>query len=141
MYDVLKAWETTPDRDEHGEPYGDEITEFTRLWRGHDKIVYSRTLTQPATARTRIGREFDPHTVRTLVEQTNGVVYISGPELAGQALRAGLVDEVHLFVSAVIVGGGTRALPDGVRMDLALTGTETFPNGVIHLHYTRRGEA
>ena len=72
-------------------------------------------------------------------QQRAGIV--GGEHPRRQALRAGLVDEVHLFVSAVIVGGGTRALPDGVRMDLALTGTETFPNGVIHLHYTRRGEA
>ena len=65
-------------------------------------------------------------------------VSIGGPGLAAQAIAAGLVDEYHLLVSPVVVGGGTAALPDKVRLDLELVSERRFGNGVVHLHYRAR---
>ncbi|MEO5710698.1 MAG: dihydrofolate reductase family protein [Nocardioidaceae bacterium] len=132
MYDVLVAWETMstgPDQ----EP---AVNEFARIWHAADKIVYSTTLAEVSSDRTRIERDFDPETVRDLV--ADGDVSIGGPTIAAHAFRAGIVDEVHLFVSPVVVGGGTRALPDDVRLDLDLVGERRFANGVVQLGYRVR---
>jgi dihydrofolate reductase len=131
MYEVLVAWETL----ESDEPV---IQDFARIWRAADKIVYSRTLAQPSSERTRIEREFSPDAVRELKASAERDISIGGPELAGEAIRAGLMDELHLFVSPVVVGGGQRALPDGVRWDLELVGERRFGNGVVQLHYRAR---
>jgi len=128
MYDVLVAWETIEDDDP-------EIRDFAELWRAADKIVYSRTLTEPRSARTRIEPEFDPEAVRRMKAGAERDLTISGPELAGRAFAAGLVDDCHLFLSPVIVGGGKRALPDGLQVRLELAGERRFGNGVVHLHH------
>jgi dihydrofolate reductase len=128
MYDVLVAWETM----ESDEPV---IRDFAEIWRAADKVVYSRTLESPSSARTRIEREFDPDAVRQLKAGAERDITISGPELAGQALKAGLVDEIHLFLSPVIVGAGNPALPAGARAQLELLGERRFGNGVVQLHY------
>jgi dihydrofolate reductase len=128
MYDVLVAWETIED----DEP---EIRDFAELWRGADKVVYSRTLAEPRSARTRIEREFVPEAIRAMKAEAERDLYIAGPELAAQAFAAGLVDDCHLFLSPVIVGGGKRALPDGVQVRLELAGERRFGNGVVHLAY------
>jgi dihydrofolate reductase len=124
MYDVLAVWETL----DEPEP---EMRDFAEIWRAADKVVYSRTLEEVSTARTRIEREFDPEAVRRL----DGVVSIGGPELAAHAFRAGLVDEIHLFLSPILVGGGTAALPDGVRRELELVEERRFGNGFVFLRY------
>jgi dihydrofolate reductase len=124
MYEVLAVWETL----DEPEP---EMRDFAEIWRAADKVVYSRTLEEVSTARTRIEREFDPEAVRRL----DGVVSIGGPELAAHAFRAGLVDEIHLFLSPILVGGGTAALPDGVRRELELVEERRFGNGVVFLRY------
>jgi len=131
MFDVMVFWETEGDGDD--EPA--VMHEYTEIWRAADKIVFSRMLDSPSSARTRIEREFDPVAVRALVESAARDVSIGGAELAGQALTAGIVDQVHLIVVPVIVGGGTRALPDGVRLDLELVGDHRFASGFVHLHY------
>ncbi|HEX5622174.1 MAG TPA: dihydrofolate reductase family protein [Solirubrobacteraceae bacterium] len=131
MYEVLVAWETL----ESDEP---EMQDYARIWRGADKIVYSRTLSEVGSARTRIEREFSPDAVRSLKASAERDIAIGGPELAAEAIRAGLVDELHLIVSPVVVGGGQPALPDGVRWDLELVGERRFGNGVVHLHYATR---
>ena len=128
MYEVLSVWETLDDPDP-------VMQEYAAIWRAAEKIVYSRTLEEVSTAKTRLEREFDPEEVARLKEA--GHVAIGGPEIAACAFRAGLVDRVDLFVSPVIVGGGKRALPDDVRLDLSLTGARTFPNGTVHLAYGR----
>jgi riboflavin biosynthesis pyrimidine reductase len=112
-----------------------EMQDFAALWRAAEKIVYSTTLAAPETARTRIERRFDPGAVRALKAAATADLTIGGAELAGHALRAGLVDELHLLLSPVIVGGGTRALPDDAHVPLALVGERRFGNGVVHLHY------
>ncbi|MGZ4616514.1 MAG: dihydrofolate reductase family protein [Actinomycetes bacterium] len=134
LYDVMVAWETWDTDDE--EPI---TKDFAQIWRSADKIVYSTTLQSVSSARTRIERQFDPESVRQLKATATQDLTVGGPDLAGQALKAGLVDEVHLFISPVVVGGGTRALPDGVRLALELLDQRRFDNGVVHLHYRTRG--
>src|SRR4051794_35677903 len=134
MYDTMVFWETEGD----GEDEPPVMHEYTAIWRAADKVVYSRTLEAPSSARTRIEREFDPVAVRALVDSEERDVAIGGAELAGQALAAGVVDQVHLIVVPVIVGGGARALPAGVRLGLELLDERRFASGFVHLHYRLR---
>ncbi len=127
LYEVLVAWETM----DEPEP---EMRDFAQLWRAAEKVVYSTTLQQVSSARTRIERTFEPDAVRAIKDQ--GDCVIGGADLAAQALRHGLVDDVQLLLSPVIVGGGTRALPDGLRIDLELADERRFANGAVHLAYT-----
>jgi dihydrofolate reductase len=132
MYEVMSWWEQ-PDADEADEPI---IREFAAMWQQADKVVYSSTLEAPHTARTRIERRFDPEAVAAMKAGSDGDLSISGPTLAAHALRAGLVDEVQLFVTPVAVGGGTPAFPIGLRLDLALVDSRTFAGGTVLLRYT-----
>jgi dihydrofolate reductase len=131
MYDVLAVWETL-DTGPEQEPV---MRDFAGIWRAADKVVYSRTLESVSTARTRLERDFDADVVRAMKEGADRDLSVGGPGLASYALRAGLVDEVHLFLSPVVVGGGTPALPAGVRLDLELLDQHRFGNGVVHLAY------
>ena len=126
MYDVLVVWETMDDP-------APLMRDFAQIWRAADKVVYSRTLEDVASARTRIEREFDPEAVRRM--KAEGDLTVGGPELAGLAIRAGLVDELRLFLSPIVVGGGNAALPGGVRWDLELVEERRFGNGVVFLRY------
>jgi dihydrofolate reductase len=128
MYEVLVAWETA----DFEEPY---LREYAEIWRDADKVVYSRTLEEVGSARTRIERDFDPGAVARLKAETDRDIGVGGPGLAGHALRAGLVDELHLFVAPAVVGGGTPSLPDRLRLDLDLLGQRRFDSGFAHLHY------
>jgi dihydrofolate reductase len=132
MYEVLVAWETM----DEPEP---EMRDYAEIWRAADKVVYSTTLQEPRSARTRIERSFDPEDVRAI--KAAGDCTIGGPELAAQALAAGLVDRIELLLSPVVVGGGKRALPDGLRLDLELTGERRFGNGAVHLGYEVKSRA
>jgi riboflavin biosynthesis pyrimidine reductase len=131
MYEVLVAWEA--DDIAVGQPA--VIADFAAIWRAADKIVYSRSLERVASDRTRLERAFDPDAIRQLKATSGRDLSVGGPELAGQALRAGLVDEVHLFLSPIVVGGGTRALPDGVRIPLELIVERRFGSGAVHVGY------
>ena len=133
MYEVMAVWETW---DVAGEPA--VVQDYAQVWRAADKVVFSTTLDAVTTARTRLERAFDPEAVRELKESAAQDVGVGGPHLAAQALRAGLVDEIHLLLTPVVVGGGTRALPDGVRLDLELVDERRFDSGVVHLHYEVR---
>ena len=124
MYEFLVPWDTMDDP----EPV---MRDFAEIWRAADKVVYSRTLQDVSTARTRIEREFDTEAIRRM----DGNLSIGGPELAAHAIRAGLVDELQLFLNPIVVGGGTPALPDGVRWDLELVEERRFGNGVVFLRY------
>jgi len=134
MYKVLVYWEEPPGLAD--EPH--VIQDFAAIWRSADKVVYSRTLEKASTARTRIEREFDPEAVRRMKAEATSDVTVGGPELAGQAIRAGLVDDFHLIVVPVVVGGGNRALPDDVRLDLELVDERRFAGGAVHLAYRAR---
>jgi dihydrofolate reductase len=128
MYEVLQAWETMDDEDP-------AMRDFAEIWRSTDKVVYSRTLEAPATARTRIEREFDPEAVRRLKAESARDLGIGGPELAALAFHAGLIDEIQLYLSPIVVGAGTPALPAGVKLPLELLDERRFANDVVHLRY------
>jgi dihydrofolate reductase len=134
MYETMLFWETVS---------RDDLSAVTRdyaeIWRDTDKIVFSRTLTTPSSARTRIEPEFDPAAIRALKEAAPSDLTIGGAELAGRAIAAGLVDECHLFLGPMIVGGGKPALPSGVRVRLHLVSERRFGSGVVHLHYRLDG--
>jgi dihydrofolate reductase len=111
------------------------IQEFAAVWQAADKVVYSRTLATVATARTRIERELDPEALRRMKASLARDAMIGGPELAGHAIRAGLVDEYQLIVAPIVVGGGKRALPDDARVGLALMEERRFAGGFVFLRY------
>jgi dihydrofolate reductase len=134
MYDVLVAWETIDTTDEPP-----QIQDFAGIWRATDKIVYSTTLDRPSSDRTRIEREFDAEEVRALKESTDRDLVIGGPTLAAKAFAANLIDDCHLFLAPIVVGGGTRCLPDDVRVPLELLDERRFGNGMVHLGYRTAG--
>jgi dihydrofolate reductase len=109
--------------------------DFAAIWQAADKIVYSRTLETVTSARTRIERAFDAEAVRRMKASAERDISVGGPELAAQAIRAGLVDECRLLLTPIVVGGGNPVLPDNVRVKLELLDERRFGNGVVHLHY------
>jgi dihydrofolate reductase len=108
--------------------------DFAEIWRAADKIVHSRRLRTPSSERTRIERDFGPGAIRRLKESSAPDMTIGGAQLAGQAIAAGRVDECHLFLGPLMVGGGKPALPDDVRVQLELLAQGRFRSGVVHLH-------
>jgi dihydrofolate reductase len=131
LYEVMVAWETV----DTGADQQPVARDFAEIWQAAEKVVYSRTLEAASTARTRIERDFDPEAVRRMKASAQRDISVGGAELAAVAFRAGLVDECHLLLSPVLVGGGKRALPDDVRLELELLDVRRFGNGVVHLHY------
>jgi dihydrofolate reductase len=130
MYEVLVAWETLSLADQPA-----VMQDFAEIWRAADKIVYSRTLETASSARTQIEREFDAEAVRQLKARAERDLAVGGPELAAQAFEAGLVDECHLVLAPIVVGGGTQALPENVRLELELLDERRFGNGMAYLGY------
>lgn len=131
MYETMVYWETA-----HTEPDQPQVQlDWARIWQAADKVVYSTTMTEVASERTRIERAFDPDAVRQLKANSDRDIDVSGPHLAAQALRAGLVDQLQLFVAPAVVGGGNRFYPDGVRLDLELQDERRFANGFVYLQY------
>ena len=131
MYEVMVFWETAHTLPEQSSA----IQDFAAIWQMADKIVYSRTLEAVSSVRTRIERDFDPEAVRRMKTAAGSPISVGGPNLAAQALKAGLIDECHLFVAPIVVGGGTQALPNNVRLTLELLDERRFSSGVVHLHY------
>jgi dihydrofolate reductase len=131
LYETMSYWQDPPDLAEQPE----YIRDFAEIWQRTDNVVYSRTLDSPSTPRTRIESEFDPDAVRELKKSADADLSVGGPGLAAEALRAGLVDELHQVIHPVIVGGGTHWLPDGLRLDLELLEERRFGSGAAHLHY------
>jgi dihydrofolate reductase len=134
MYEVMRVWETA----ETFAGQSRAMQDYAEIWQAADKVVYSKTLEAVSSARTRIERDFDPDAVRQMKASAERDLGVGGPDLAGQAIKAGLVDELHLFFSPVVVGGGHQALPDGVHLDLELLDEHRFGNGVVHVHYRTR---
>jgi dihydrofolate reductase len=134
MYETMVFWETAhtdPDAPPH-------IVEYARGWQAAEKIVYSTTLESVSSERTRIERTFDPDEVRRLKAESDHDLSVDGPNLAAQAIAAGLVDEYALFLTTSVVGGGTRFFPDGVRLDLELVEERAFDSGLVYLRYRTR---
>jgi dihydrofolate reductase len=133
MYEVMAYWETADTADQP--PF---IRDYAEIWKAAEKIVYSRTLAEVSSARTRIEREFDIDAVRQLKATADRDISVGGPDLAAQAIKAGLVDELHFFLTPVVVGGGNHSIPEDVRLELELLDERRFANGVVHVHYRTR---
>jgi len=134
MYDTMASWEVA-----HTRPgLTPAMMDYARIWQAAEKIVYSSTLQTASTARTRIERRFDAEAVGRMKQAASRNLSIGGANLAGQAMKAGLVDVVHLLINPVVVGGGKSALPGQVRAELDLVAERRFGNGVVHLHYRVR---
>jgi dihydrofolate reductase len=134
MYEVMLAWETA-------HTFADQspaMQDYAQIWQAADKILYSTTLATVSSARTRIEREFDPEAVRQLKAGAGRDLSVGGPDLAAQAIRAGLVDEWHLFLTPIVIGSGNPALPDDVRVNLELLDERRFAGGVVYLRYRTR---
>jgi dihydrofolate reductase len=131
MYEVMVAWETIADE-------APRMRDFAEIWRAADKIVYSTTLETVSSERTSLERHFDPKAITRMKAASERDISVGGADLAATAIRAGLVDEWHLFVSPVVIGGGTAWLPDDVRVELELLDERRFGNGVVHMHYLTR---
>jgi dihydrofolate reductase len=135
MYEVMRYWETTQAvADRHPVEM-----DYARIWRAADKIVYSKTLETVSSARTRIERSFDPEVVRRMKGQAERDISVGGPDLAAHAFGARLVDECHLFLAPIVIGGGKRALPESVRVGLELLDERRFGNGMVYLRYRTKG--
>lgn len=135
MYEVMAAWETLGGG-------GDEpqfIEDYANMWQAASKIVFSRTLDAVRSSRTRIERDFDPEAIRRMKREVVGDISIGGPNLAAQAIAAGLVDEYQVFVAPVVVGGGIRSLPAGICLNLELMDERRFDNGFVYLNYRSVG--
>ena len=134
MYETLMVWETDPNL-----AADSPITrEFAELWQAANKIVYSKTLEKVSTRKTELKRNFDPQAIKQLKESAESDISIGGPGLAAHAFRAGLIDECHLFLTPILVGGGKQALPDDVRLELELLEERRFGNGMVYLRYRTR---
>jgi dihydrofolate reductase len=131
MYEVMQFWETAPTSGDGPPSHYD----YSTIWKAADKIVYSSSLPEVTTKRTVLERSFDPAAVRTMKGKLASDMSVGGADLGSQALGEGLVDELQLFVTPVVVGGGTAWLPADVRLDLELIGEHRFPGGVVYLHY------
>ena len=134
MYEVMVYWETFPTTADQPPVERD----WAEIWQAQDKIVYSTSLETVSSARTRIERDFDERAIRQMKTQAERDLSLGGSGLAAQAFQAGLVDELHLLVSPIVVGGGKPALPKHVRLSLELVDERRFGNGVVHLHYRTR---
>ena len=134
LYEAMVYWETA-DTLANQPPF---IQDFAEIWQAADKIVYSKTLETVASSRTRIERDFDPEAVRQMKAAARRDLTVGGPDLAAQAITARLVDECHLFVAPIVVGGGKQSLPNNVRLELELLDEHRFGNGMVHLHYRIR---
>ena len=134
LYEVMVYWETA----DTGPEQRPVSREYTDIWRAADKIVYSTTLDEVSSARTRLERTFDVDAVRRLKDSADHDLGVGGAGLAAVAIRAGLVDEYHQFLAPVLVGGGKRAMPDDVRIDLELVDERCFASGFVHLHHRPR---
>ena len=134
MYEVMLFWETVS-TDAAQAPF---MRDFAELWRAADKVVYSTTLEAESSARTRIERDFDPDAVARMKASAEQDISVGGPNLAAQAIRAGLVDEFQLFLTPVVVGGGQHWLPDGAQLSLELVDERRFAGGVVFLRYRPR---
>ncbi|CAA9310795.1 MAG: Dihydrofolate reductase [uncultured Friedmanniella sp.] len=134
MYETMVFWETADS--EPGAP--PHIVQYARDWQAADKVVYSTTLESVSSAKTTIERTFDPDVVRRLKSEADHDLTVDGPNLAAQAIMAGLVDEYHLFITTSVVGGGKRFFPDGVRLDLELVEERSFDSGLVYARYRNR---
>jgi len=128
MYETMVYWETVDDSNA-------VARDFASMWRSAEKVVFSRTLQASSSAKTRLEHEFDPRVIQEMKSSQERDITVGGPDLAAQAFKAGLVDEIQFFLTPVVVGGGKPSLPDNVRIGLELLSERRFRSGVVFLHY------
>ncbi|WGM32064.1 dihydrofolate reductase family protein [Brevundimonas sp. NIBR11] len=131
LYEMMTGWETDPSF----AGLSPASADFAEIWKAAEKVVYSTTLDEAPTTKTRIERAFDPEAVRRLKAASATDIAIGGPTLAAHALKAGLVDEIQLFIAPVLVGGGLKMFPDGGSLPLVLLDTRRFDGGMTYLRY------
>ncbi len=136
MYETMVFWETV----DTGPGQSAVMRDFAELWRAADKVVYSTTLEAVSSERTRLERSFDPEAIRRMKASAGSDLAVGGAALAAAALAAGLVDELQVLLVPYLAGGGTRALPDGVRSALELLDQRRFAGGVVYLRYRVRAD-
>jgi dihydrofolate reductase len=134
MYETMAVWETDPALAAQSELMGD----FANVWQAAEKVVYSTTVDAVPTAKTKLERDFDPDSVRDLKASATSDLTVGGAKLAAHAFKAGLVDECHLFIHPVLVGGGKPSLPSDMHAELELLDERRFSNGVVYLRYRAR---
>ncbi len=134
MYEIMMVWETDPNLAADSPLTQD----FAQIWQAADKIVYSKTLASASTRKTKIERNFDPEAIKQLKKTVQHDISIGGPELAAHAFRSGLIDECHLFLTPIVVGGGKPSLPENVGLELELLEERRFGNGMVFLRYRTR---
>jgi dihydrofolate reductase len=138
MYETMRVWETDPNLAADSPLTRD----YAEIWQAANKIVYSKTLEAVSTRRTQLERTLNPEAIRHLKETVENDILIGGPELAAQAFQSGLIDECHLFLTPIIVGGGKPSLPSNIRLELELLEERRFGSGTVFLRYrTRQGRA
>jgi dihydrofolate reductase len=130
MYEAMVFWETAPTAEQP--PW---VVDFTNIWRAADKVVFSKTLASVSSGRTILEREFNVQAIRRMKAQGTGDLTVGGADLAAQAFGASLVDECHLFLWPIVLGGGKHGLPRHTRLDLQLLNERRSGSGVVHLHY------
>ncbi|WP_447648356.1 dihydrofolate reductase family protein [Microbacterium forte] len=134
MYETMVYWETA-----HLEPDQPQVgIDYARVWQAAQKVVFSKTLAEVSSERTRLERTFDPEVIARWKAESDSDFSVDGPTLAAEAILAGLVDEFGLFIGPAIVGGGKPFFPDGVHVDLELAEDRRFDSGVMFLRYTTR---
>jgi dihydrofolate reductase len=140
MYEVMKAWDEIPTEGVSG-PYMDgpsaAMNDYAKIWRGTKKVIYSTSLSKVEIANATIERSFDAEAVKQMVAESDKDFDIGGPNLAGQAIKAGIVDEYHQIIAPVLIGGGNPWLPAGAKAELELVDARRFENGFVHLHYRK----
>jgi dihydrofolate reductase len=139
MYEVMKVWDDIPTEGTGGPMDGpsEAMNDYAKIWRGMNKVVYSRTLTEVTIANATLEQSFDPSAIQKLVAASDKDFDIGGPHLAAEAIKAGIVDEYHQIVVPQIVGGGNFWLPKDVNIELELVGVRKFTNGFVHLQYRK----
>lgn len=140
MYETMKVWDDIPTEGTSGPMDGpsEAMNDFAGIWRDASKIVYSTSLGEVSTANTTLERSFDPKSVKKLVAESGKDFGIGGPHLAGEAIKAGIVDEYHHLIVPVMIGGGISWLPRDVKSELQLADVREFENGTVHLHYRKK---
>ncbi len=139
MYEIMKVWDTMPTEGTGGPMDGpsEAMNDYAKIWLAAKKIVYSTTLSDVAIANAKIERTFNPEAVKKLVAESNKDFDISGPHLAAEAIKAGIVDEYHQILVPVIIGSGNYWLPKDVQVNLELVDVRKFENGFVHLKYRK----
>jgi dihydrofolate reductase len=139
LYETMKIWDEIPTEGTSGPMDGPSpaMNDYSKIWRGANKIVYSTSLAKVEIENTKIERSFDPITIQKLVAESDKDFDIGGPNLAAQAIKAGIVDEYHQFIAPIMIGSGLYWLPKDAKVKLKLVNIRRFENGFVHLHYSK----